>query len=258
VSQSFITGLEENIITLESEKIAAYAQVEDLNILTGSLYEEIQQLYDYITELLAGGSGNVVLTTTILPNGTVGSQYQKTLSATGGLTPYDWTVVQGSLPAGLTLNSTTGIISGTPTAVYEDVIAIKVSDSSPVPQTDTQTFTLKINPAPLPRNVNATLRAQNAGGITANVRSQIKDIGNNVLQTIGTQIKEGLLIGGSTEIRIAYNITYPFNECVIEMEITHNGVSTLITESDTKVFWITTEPTDDLEVRVKYSQSIIP
>ena len=58
-----------------------------------------------------------VTTSGSLAIGVAGSVYSgATLQATGGITPYSWTVTTGSLPAGLTLNAATGAISGTPTA----------------------------------------------------------------------------------------------------------------------------------------------
>ncbi|WP_209714709.1 putative Ig domain-containing protein [Marmoricola sp. OAE513] len=56
--------------------------------------------------------GSPTITTTSLPNGTVGSAYSATLAATpaGGT----WSITQGSLPVGLSLNPTTGAITGTP------------------------------------------------------------------------------------------------------------------------------------------------
>ena len=62
------------------------------------------------------GAG-VTITTASLPNGTVGAAYAQTLAASGGSSPYsNWTVSTGSLPTGLSLNASSGAISGTPTA----------------------------------------------------------------------------------------------------------------------------------------------
>src|ERR1700737_1671328 len=52
-------------------------------------------------------------------NGNVGSFFSLDLSqyVQGGTTPFSWSITSGSLPVGLTLNSNTGVVSGTPTAV---------------------------------------------------------------------------------------------------------------------------------------------
>lgn len=68
--------------------------------------------------------------TTSLPAGTLGVAYTATLSATGGTSPYTWSITSGSLPAGLTLGSTTGVISGTPTAAGSSSFTIQVVDST--------------------------------------------------------------------------------------------------------------------------------
>lgn len=54
------------------------------------------------------------ITTTLLDHAIENTAYTYTLAATGGLTPYTWTLSSGTLPAGLTL-STAGVLSGTPT-----------------------------------------------------------------------------------------------------------------------------------------------
>lgn len=63
------------------------------------------------------GSG-VAIATETLPNGTVGTAYSAVIQASGGCTPYAWSIVSGSLPAGITAtpSSTTEplSLSGTP------------------------------------------------------------------------------------------------------------------------------------------------
>jgi hypothetical protein len=56
----------------------------------------------------------LVITTTTIPNAQVGVPYSQQLVATGGTTPYTWSITLGSLPSGLSMDST-GLITGTPT-----------------------------------------------------------------------------------------------------------------------------------------------
>jgi hypothetical protein len=88
-------------------------------------------------------------TTTALPNGIVGSPYSFTLTANGGTLPYNWQLLSGTLPSGLTLNGTTGLISGTPAAaVTATPLTFKVTDSS-TPQQNATTPTLTLTIIPL-------------------------------------------------------------------------------------------------------------
>jgi uncharacterized protein (TIGR03437 family) len=92
-----------------------------------------------------GGSGTLTIATnSSLPSAVVGSAYTTTLVASGGVPPYSW-IATASLPAGLTLNPTTGAISGTPTTAGTYSLPITVSDHSG--QTRSQTFSLTVVPS---------------------------------------------------------------------------------------------------------------
>ena len=69
------------------------------------------------------------ITTTSLPDGTVGTAYSQALAATSG-TAITWSVASGSLPAGLSLNGSTGVISGTPTAAGTSSFTVKAENSA--------------------------------------------------------------------------------------------------------------------------------
>src|SRR5882762_699465 len=56
-----------------------------------------------------------------LPGGNVGTPYNQTLTVTGGLGPFTWSVSSGPPPAGLSFNTATATISGTPTTVQASV-----------------------------------------------------------------------------------------------------------------------------------------
>lgn len=77
-----------------------------------------------------------------LPDGNAGSSYSQPLSAAGGAPPYSWSIVSGSLPAGLQLDSATGMIAGTPAAAETFSFTAQVTDS--VSATASKQFSVRI------------------------------------------------------------------------------------------------------------------
>src|SRR5437870_2738532 len=67
-------------------------------------------------------------------------------AASGGTSPYKWSIISEFLPPGLSL-SQSGTISGTPTTVTTSTFSVQVQDSAA--RTATQSFSLTINPQPL-------------------------------------------------------------------------------------------------------------
>jgi hypothetical protein len=107
----------------------------------------------------------VISTGSTLPPGTVGMSYSQTLAATGGNGPYTWSVTAGTLPSGLTLNPTTGQLSGVPGSAGASNFTIQVADT--VQGTAAVAFALTINPpvqittnSPLPTGVVNVLYGQ--------------------------------------------------------------------------------------------------
>ena len=89
--------------------------------------------------LLAG----MTITTPALPNGVSGAAYPNTtLQQQGGTAPLTWSST--GLPAGLSLNPATGVLSGTPTAAGGAAITINLADSSASPQTATFIYNINI------------------------------------------------------------------------------------------------------------------
>jgi len=65
-----------------------------------------------------------------LPTATAGSAYSQSFSANGGLAPFSYQITAGALPAGLTLNPSTGNLSGTPTAAGTFNFTVTATDAN--------------------------------------------------------------------------------------------------------------------------------
>ena len=106
-------------------------QVKDANSLTGS------------RNLSINIRGAVSITQASLPGGQVSVPYSASLTATGGVLPYTWSVASGSLPAGLSLTSNpdgTATISGTPMTLGNSTFTLQVADSESPPATGTSSM----------------------------------------------------------------------------------------------------------------------
>lgn len=88
----------------------------------------------------------VTISTVALANGTAGTAYNQTLTATGGKAPYEWTITSGSLPFGWSLDSTNGIgiISGITTDVGSFSFTVQAKDSQTTPVTASQSYLFNV------------------------------------------------------------------------------------------------------------------
>jgi Putative Ig domain len=97
-------------------------------------------------------TGGLNITTTSLPEGNVNKLYGTTLSVSGGVQPYTWTITAGSLPQGLSLNPSTGMISGTPTVTETFNFTVTVSDSENPKVSATANLSITITTQSCPNN----------------------------------------------------------------------------------------------------------
>jgi len=96
-------------------------------------------------QLIIGSAiSTLIITTSSLPLGMVGQAYNQTLQATGGTGARTWSISAGTLPAGLSLNATTGVISGTPVSTGTATPIFRVSDSGSPQQTATKVLSITI------------------------------------------------------------------------------------------------------------------
>ncbi|MBM2820452.1 MAG: hypothetical protein HW405_212, partial [Candidatus Berkelbacteria bacterium] len=79
-----------------------------------------------------------------LPDGQQNDRYGTTLETSGGQTPYQYTLIKGALPSGLTLDENSGEIRGTPKESGDFQFIIQVQDSSKKEQKSQSIYNLKI------------------------------------------------------------------------------------------------------------------
>lgn len=95
----------------------------------------------YTIVIAPTGCPVITLAPPTLPPGALGVSYSQQITASGGTGPYVFTVLSGTLPAGLTLSST-GLLSGTPTTVGSSTVTIQALDGNGCPGVATYTITI--------------------------------------------------------------------------------------------------------------------
>ena len=156
----------------------------------------------------------IVLPATTLADGTLGVPYSAAISpASGGTAPYTYAVTAGALPGGLSLNASTGAITGTPSASGTFNFSISATDSSTGsgPYSATRGYSILISAGP---SVSiavspASVLEDGASNLVFTVtRSQSLPIANTVnISTSGTATSGVDYTGGVSAVTIAANAT---------------------------------------------------
>ncbi|WP_343699564.1 putative Ig domain-containing protein [Caulobacter sp.] len=102
-------------------------------------------------------SSGLVVSPSSLPTPALTQAYSQTITASGGSAPYAFTISAGSLPAGLSLNGSTGAITGTPTVAGAYSFTIQATDNNSATATQAYSGTiasgLQVSPSSLPTPV---------------------------------------------------------------------------------------------------------
>jgi hypothetical protein len=116
--------------------------------LTGQAYQDCVKQTSGFDSGLRSGQQPLSITTNLFPSATVGQNYpEQALVATGGLSPYIWTLDSGSMPPGI-VYSPSGGIGGVPTTFDLFSFTMKVTDSAG--NIATKQFTINVSPATTP------------------------------------------------------------------------------------------------------------
>jgi hypothetical protein len=136
---------------------------------------------------------DVKILTVSLPDGVLDTGYSATLSASGGVPPYSWTVT--GLPDGVT--ATGPVISGTPKTVGTFTVTVTVKDSAPGSTPQTKTFSVNVVAAPL---IITTATLPNGTVGTAYSASVGASGGTTPLTFSATGLPDGLSISAAGAI----------------------------------------------------------
>lgn len=148
---SLYTSMLTNLVRISSSRVWAAASVELRTGLTAVTLESSNVMVPYYTPDFLTAPASVSQTPSyftvtpiaeVIQGGTVGTVYSETITGKNGTSPYTFSVVSGSLPTGLSLNSSTGVISGTPTASGTSTFTIQTTDANGF--TGTQVFQINI------------------------------------------------------------------------------------------------------------------
>lgn len=93
-------------------------------------------------------TGAPTITTASVPGGVVGQAYATSFTATGGVPPFNWGVLSGSLPDGLAFNNANASINGAPTTVGSSTFTVRLTGGNGL--FHERTYTIDVSAAPQP------------------------------------------------------------------------------------------------------------
>ncbi|MCS7026039.1 MAG: Ig domain-containing protein [Bryobacteraceae bacterium] len=204
--------------------------------------------------LLTVNAPNLQITTTSLPVALVNASYSATLTATGGQSPYVWSIVTGLLPAGISLDFSTGVISGTPTQLGTFNIRFRVQDSSGLTATadlGLQVVGFSIITSVLP-----------PGNVGQPYSARLQTIGGTppiTFLNVGSSLPQGLTLNGATgeitgtpTIPGTYNLAFQARDAA--NATTPARALTLSITSNLTI--ITSSPLPNATLGVSYNQTL--
>jgi hypothetical protein len=145
--------------------------------------------------LTVTGCPTITVNPATIPAGTAGTAYSQTFTQTGGTGTITWSVT-GTLPAGITLNTGTGVLSGTPTQTGSFPITITATDANNC--TGSRGYTLVINCQTITVNPT-TIPSGTAGTAYTQTFTQTAGIGTITWSVTGT-LPTGITLNPSTGV----------------------------------------------------------
>lgn len=130
------------------------------------------------------GSPSLSMNTSVLGEGMTGVNYQQVMTASGGMPPYVWSIVGGTVPSGLAL-SNSGEWSGTAQAAATASITIRVTDQSQPVQTVDRGFLLSMKNPPV-ISISDVSQSLSSSGVAPGFFSTS---GNQIIDSTGRPVR---------------------------------------------------------------------
>lgn len=92
---------------------------------------DVSSVYSSVPQFVTSGSGSKpAVSGEELLDGIIGASYTENFQAQGGTAPYTWSVISGNLPSGLTLNTSTGNLTGVPNTAGTYTFTVQAKDAT--------------------------------------------------------------------------------------------------------------------------------
>jgi hypothetical protein len=137
-----------------------------------------------------------IITTISLPGGVTGSAYSQPIVVSSGDLPFTFSIVSGSLPTGLSINASTGVISGTPTVASSYSFTVRVTDADA--ETDDQAYTVAITADTTPNITTTTLPNATQGSAYSQTIAVTSGEAPITFSLLSGTLPAGLSLNGST------------------------------------------------------------
>lgn len=163
---------------------------------------------------------NSLTLTGTLPDAPINSSYSASFTRGGGHSPFTYALAGGSLPNGLSLNASTGVISGVPTQGGDFTPTIRVTDAAGNVATASDTLTISTASVPAAPSITSFAQVDANGGDSGSAHGPSVNWTNSVPSD-----------GGSAIIRYEYELVFPGETVTGNTGTQANGSVNLSTSS---------------------------